>query len=473
MESTEGTKGWVKSQVSARFENCSWMAMADLYRRPCWTRAWIVQEIALAKEAIVRSGDLSLPWKYFFGASVGIMLYGIIIHQHGRECYNIDSTEYQLVCENFDRLNDGAIQFRTISHAAEERYGKDSPLSFCRILHRYQSSISTDPLDKIYRFIGLASAQHREIKNLPMNYKMHVRDLFQAYLRLYLETYHDLEFLVDCCGPNQPNNFSSWMPHYKEAGRAIPVSGLELPPHIIYRASADRKPEFAFADANTVLSLRGIYIDSIKTVGEVATSRNASGVILEWEKVAGIHQANSLLREPEAAKASMNNDEIASVLISAGLYPTSQFNFAAFDSTLLCDASDSHYDSTPRRLVPHIQPAGLVPTSDSGLPSDDRGAKAIIDFYVKGRIALTVPQRRLFVTSKGYYGLGVTDIQAEDGVLILLGSKMPPVARRNGKHHLLVGEAYVHGIMNGEDIVDMECGKLMAADFELCSIISP
>jgi hypothetical protein len=202
MQPTEDTEAWIKSQVSPLFETCPWMALADLYRRPWWSRAWIVQEIALAKEANVRSGDFSLPWKYFFGASMDIMLYGLIIHQCARKGYDADSIEYQLVCERFDRLNDGAIPCRTISHTAEERYRKDAPSSFYEILHRHQGSRSTDSLDKIYGFLGLASEQHGEIKSLLISYKTHIRDLFRTYFRTHLETYRNLEFLVDCCGPN-------------------------------------------------------------------------------------------------------------------------------------------------------------------------------------------------------------------------------------------------------------------------------
>lgn len=64
----------------------------------------------------------------------------------------------------------------------------------------------------------------------------------------------------------------------------------------------------------------------------------------------------------------------------------------------------------------------------------------------------TSTDRSLFLTSKGYIGLGPKSMRAEDEVFFLRGSHVPLVLRRNvGKStHCLVGEAYLHGFMQGE-----------------------
>jgi hypothetical protein len=61
----EVVSNWIASQTSPLFRSCFWMALADFLNRPYWTRAWIVQEIALSKETIVMCGKHSLPWDYF------------------------------------------------------------------------------------------------------------------------------------------------------------------------------------------------------------------------------------------------------------------------------------------------------------------------------------------------------------------------------------------------------------------------
>jgi len=58
--------------------------------------------------------------------------------------------------------------------------------------------------------------------------------------------------------------------------------------------------------------------------------------------------------------------------------------------------------------------------------------------------------RRMFLTEKGYLGVGPTAVKAGDEVVIVPGAAVPFVLRKHGNIRLLVGEAYVHGIMDGE-----------------------
>lgn len=59
--------------------------------------------------------------------------------------------------------------------------------------------------------------------------------------------------------------------------------------------------------------------------------------------------------------------------------------------------------------------------------------------------------RRPFSTRTGFLGMGPQNIQINDVVVLLQGAETPFVFR-SGRNRLyeLVGEAYVHGIMNGE-----------------------
>ncbi|KAF2228724.1 hypothetical protein EV356DRAFT_435862, partial [Viridothelium virens] len=63
--------------------------------------------------------------------------------------------------------------------------------------------------------------------------------------------------------------------------------------------------------------------------------------------------------------------------------------------------------------------------------------------------------RRVFTSEKGYLGTGVEDVRAGDLVVLVEGACVPyilrPVAGREGTFSL-VGEAYVHGMMDGESL---------------------
>ena len=61
--------------------------------------------------------------------------------------------------------------------------------------------------------------------------------------------------------------------------------------------------------------------------------------------------------------------------------------------------------------------------------------------------------RRLFRTKAGFFGISNQALQREDGVWILAGAETPIVLRNgNGDEWLVVGEAYIHGVMEGEAI---------------------
>ena len=58
--------------------------------------------------------------------------------------------------------------------------------------------------------------------------------------------------------------------------------------------------------------------------------------------------------------------------------------------------------------------------------------------------------RSTFATRYGFVGLGPPNIQNGDSVVILFGADVPFILRQEGDHYKLVGDCYVHGIMQGE-----------------------
>jgi hypothetical protein len=62
-----------------------------------------------------------------------------------------------------------------------------------------------------------------------------------------------------------------------------------------------------------------------------------------------------------------------------------------------------------------------------------------------------VSQRRPFISSKGYIGLGPGDLQVGDLVCILLGFEVPVILRQiSDVVYTIINEAYVYGTMQGE-----------------------
>ncbi|XTI95877.1 hypothetical protein V2W45_1350248 [Cenococcum geophilum] len=74
--------------------------------------------------------------------------------------------------------------------------------------------------------------------------------------------------------------------------------------------------------------------------------------------------------------------------------------------------------------------------------------------------------RKFFITEKGYFGVGPACME-NDLVYILYGRRVPFLLRPKNNFYHLVGECYVHGIMDGEAITMLEARRLSEASFEV------
>ena len=75
---------------------------------------------------------------------------------------------------------------------------------------------------------------------------------------------------------------------------------------------------------------------------------------------------------------------------------------------------------------------------------------------------------RFSVSSDGSFVMGLPVMLKGDIVCVLFGSDMPVVLREiGGKRYVLVGDCYVHGIMNGEAIERMRVGRYKAEEFRI------
>ncbi|KAL5325717.1 hypothetical protein ACEPPN_006847 [Leptodophora sp. 'Broadleaf-Isolate-01'] len=76
-----------------------------------------------------------------------------------------------------------------------------------------------------------------------------------------------------------------------------------------------------------------------------------------------------------------------------------------------------------------------------------------------------VLHRQLMISRKGYIGLGPVPAKKGDMICVLYGCSVPVILRKVEKHYILVGECYVHGLMDGEALDLLAIGKVTEKDF--------
>lgn len=75
-----------------------------------------------------------------------------------------------------------------------------------------------------------------------------------------------------------------------------------------------------------------------------------------------------------------------------------------------------------------------------------------MEFFAHALGAATILRDRRIITTfeNGYIGVANRQAEKGDKLCILLGSSLPVILRECEGGYIVVGEAYVHGIMNGE-----------------------
>jgi hypothetical protein len=69
----------------------------------------------------------------------------------------------------------------------------------------------------------------------------------------------------------------------------------------------------------------------------------------------------------------------------------------------------------------------------------------------------TMANRRPLISDSGHVGCGNTSLSADDFIVVLAGSPVPFILRRgSGERYQVIGEAYVHGIMFGEEAMNSD-----------------
>ena len=68
----------------------------------------------------------------------------------------------------------------------------------------------------------------------------------------------------------------------------------------------------------------------------------------------------------------------------------------------------------------------------------------------------TVAYRRFGTTDKGYMGMFPAQTQERDIVALIYGARTPFVIRPITNSYHFIGECYVHGIMDGEAMIEID-----------------
>jgi hypothetical protein len=293
----------------------------------------------------------------------------------------------------------------------------EMPQSLLEFLRDTRQCESSDPRDKIYALLGMST--EKEESALAPNYALSTWETFLHLTKFLISRDKRLDCLCHVQRSPSSNSRASWVPDWSFQGYCE-VLGHKKDLVRPYKASIGLPAEVGFQHDPETLIAKGKVFDTVSKVGPEYQLSTTS--LKEWEAMVS------------ASGSSRTVDT----------------------STLFMDILIAYPPYPGPNVYRRFYPAWRRLTFGEGETLDAReNAEASI---FQEHMNRACKGRSLFVTEKGFVGLGPATNQKGDAVAVLLGGSVPFVLRQEHSWFTLVGECYVHSLMNGEVVQDSTIG---------------
>ena len=396
-----------------------WEALRHLVHRPWSSRVWMMQEFLLNDTVLMLCGRETIPWKLFLqmprlGVDGEIPGAGIV--------GTLGETT----------RSDNLSVLEVLRTARDEHGGLD--LTLLQLLQLGRVMASTDPRDKVYALLGLACDRDK-LEFVP-NYNSCTAEVYRKAAVCILKTSTHLD-IFSSCTIAKSIELPSWVPNWFSWSDDTPaplvcdatVSGLRF-----YDACAGTTSEIGFNTDDTILTAKGASLDRISfSSGRLEGSRYHS-----TDPVRNFFAFQELL--VTAVGLQMSRPGAGAIEV---FWRTLIANIVSEQHQ--ADSRVGEWFSAYMKLMKFnfdfVKGLSSSRLTDSDM---DQAAKYLCNMFAKAE------RRSLCTTEKGYLCLAPPDACAGDIVSIFLGGCVPYVLRQIGDAYVLIGDAYVHGLMNGE-----------------------
>ncbi|KAF5983383.1 heterokaryon incompatibility protein het-6 [Fusarium bulbicola] len=435
-------------------KRCAWIA---LVKRPWFFRTWVIQEIALAKRAVMMCGEDETLWRNveisykpdFSGGAKGLSTSRGGEGDHPIKGFDPDSHVWSL---------------RMLG------VGSD-PMSILRYSRVCQT---TEIRDKIYGILGLF-----EPGFIPVDYDLPVEDIFRQFTEAVIKFTKDLSILENIGAKRSYPNLPSWVPVFTDiSSNSLPVDNWYAP----YRKDAEDNYDVRCADGTQLsfsrellgreylpglmfsrygsLTIRGKMVDTIREVGPelkdgVGDAPGTEGferVMKEWESL-----AVKLIPEWKADESSVSKAVATTLtathdseLFSIGVGFTKWYRHCG--AGILEPADPSMFLRDHEFYLWWLSVGKDSEEKDPDTSSEEKSNEEpeVIGYDLREfseKFTFASYGRCLFTSEKGTLGLASPRARAGDRVVYFPGSTEPFLLReREAGGWILVGDCYLYGL---------------------------
>jgi hypothetical protein len=445
----------LRARHSENLKGLGWIAVAYFMGLPYWQRTWIIQEVALSQRPTILWGQETMAIETLSNAMVTI-----------KEC-KLDHSGFF----------EGYADIRGVLHLWRRTEGnpKVSMLDLQSTLSWSCPSIASEQRDKVFGLLGLSLDGEYLIPS--PDYREPIDSILRRITLKRLANGSEGILDIICLDvPEVPRKieFPSWVVNWVAFWESASVSRCSCRSRLLnstdvgtstYKACGNSDPFVRFSSDELILICRGYLFDTIQRVCKKhpkvhilgddrceitpAQSYDKSIHVNVYGSKADLHEAiwRSIVQDRMRYRSKKAPTSFGQQFRTLFPDDPSELQLIWTDSMAqyLCTSGDFEiygknvktwsrmgYDTT-RQKAP-----------GSGKPLDP----ATKEFW--DAVNLGIHSRRMMETSKGYVGMTHAQSQAGDVITLLQGASVPIILRPCDGGYKVIGESYVHGIMDGE-----------------------
>ncbi|KAF2122779.1 heterokaryon incompatibility protein-domain-containing protein [Lophiotrema nucula] len=454
-----------------RWQESDWIALSELLDRDWLGRAWIVQESVLNKHGRLMCGHSVFSWELLLTVSVLFFdwpeFHRKLLVRQSQKSIRAQGRTGRVLRE---RLHARISSFTALVRVRDSLQ-KAERLSLLELLRRFRSLESSDPRDKLYSLLGLAS--DAEALALTLSYNRSHIDLFKDFARNTILQTLTLDVLGQANKLHQ--DFPSWVPDW-----TVPVSQISYINHDVgdyHAASGNWALNIQFHQDN-ILAIEGIFIDEIAKdlgiwwIAYAAEPTNGDAPAITSDTLNPIAE---MCRNIGLDILNLTSDEAQRIASFLWENPSmSEVNSSSVDSTQL--ANQIPMSIRYRKLRKAMGTKNVLEVKSSPkeqklvfewlLSKDhlERGVGVVV-----ATIGHTAYGKNICVTARKRLCTSRTQTQPGDRVAVLSGGSMCYILRPidGTSDYRFISDSYLEGFMAGEALGDSD----LASKIERISIV--
>lgn len=389
--------------------NQHWIALRRLFFRPYWSRVWIIQEVLLARLAVMCCGTCNIPWA--FVASLVVTAPLLPHHIFSPAALETVLAGYFGLPQSLARI------------ATDREEGEAMDLINGLILSRQRRA--TDTRDHIYGILSVINDT-----GIEPDYSKSMHVLYQDLVHHSIEKVKNLDILSACKRVNlESSSLPTWAPNWSLHVPELWYLLLNQRQSCHFQSDGLSAPKVSISDDGKALIVKGLYFDDIDIASPTDCSSSASRAFaelkLDWELWTSVSAD-----EKESTYGDLKNQKQAfcATAVVGRDREGKKETFSEEGWQILWDEGLGWVDpsrfSEGEKVEREKQMQKLITrASDSITRGFDVGP-------------------RFFVTRQGYMGRGCRDLRKGDIICVFLGGRVPFILRPTtiDENYYLLGE---------------------------------